>query len=71
MLMTKIGSHYTLLECLNGRAGGSWILSCQKLLALMSSIFGCDPTYLHVMLHAMNFNILIVTCVVTGQSLLE
>ena len=22
MLMTKIGSHYALLECLNGRAGG-------------------------------------------------
>ena len=51
--------------------GGSWILSCQKLLALMSSIFGCDPTYQHVMLHAMNFNIIILTCVVTGQSLLE
>ena len=51
MLMTKIGSHYALLECLNGRAGGildplvSEIVSAHELnFWLRSYLPTCDVT---------------------------
>ena len=51
MLMTKIGSHYTLLGCLNGRAGGildplvSEIVSAHELnFWLRSYLPTCDVT---------------------------
>ena len=51
MLMTKIGSDYALLECVNGRAGGHWdplvseIVSAHELnVWLRSHLPTCDVT---------------------------